>query len=92
MEIDVLNPAFDLTQVSPQEIEEALEDPYALRLLPDVDHGAKQTRYYLVAKTLRDRALFISFSTNGKVARIIFARNSTKMEVGVYDRCQAEAF
>ncbi len=92
MEIDVLNPAFDLTEVSPLEIEEALEDPYALRILPDVDHGAKQTRYYLIAKTLLDRALFISFSTNGKIARIIFARDASKMETGVYDRTQAESF
>lgn len=90
MEIDVLNVAFDLTQVTPLEIEECLEDPYALRVLPDVEHGAKQTRYYLIGKTLLDRALFLSFTTNGKVSRIIFARNASDVEAGYYDRLQAE--
>jgi len=71
MDIDILNVAFDLTKVKPLEIEECLEDPYALRVLPDVEHGPKQTRYYLIGKTLAGRALFLSFVSNGKVARII---------------------
>jgi len=90
MEIDVLNAAFDLSQITPLEIEECLEDPYALRVLPDVEHGAKQTRYYLVAKTLLDRALFLSFTTNGKIARIIYARNASGLETGYYERLLAE--
>ena len=89
MEIDVLNVAFDLTKVSPLEIEECLEDPYALRVLPDVEHGPKQTRYYLIGKTLSNRALFLSFTTNGKVARIIFGRDASTLELGYYDRIQA---
>jgi len=90
MEIDVLNVAFDLTKVTPLEIEECLEDPYALRVLPDIEHGAKQTRYYLIGKTLLDRILFLSFSTNGKVARIIYAREASSLEQGYYERLQAE--
>ena len=86
MEIDVLNVNFDLSKITPQEIEECLEDPYALRVLPDVDHGPKQTRYYLIGKTLSGRALFLSFVTNGKSARIVFARDAGEMEANYYDR------
>jgi len=90
MEIDVLNVSFDLNKITPVEIEECLEDPYALRVLPDVDFGLKTTRYYLIGKTLRGRAVFLSFTTNGKVARIIFAREASDVEQNYYERQLAE--
>ncbi len=90
MEIDVLNVAFDLTKITPQEIEECLEDPYALRVIPEVDHGPKQTRYYLIGKTILERGIFLSFSTNGKIARIISAREASKLETSYYDRVVAQ--
>lgn len=90
MEIDVLNAAFDLKEITPGEVEECLEDPYAMRVLPDADHGPKSTRYYLIGKSLMARCIFISFVTNGKVARIIFAREASEVERTHYERLQAE--
>lgn len=90
MDIDVLNVAFDLRHISPVEIEECLEDPYALRILPDVSHESSSARYYLIGKTFHARCIFISFVTNGKVARIIFAREATELEQSHYERQQAE--
>lgn len=90
MEIDVLNAAFDLEKITPGEIEECLEDPYALRILPEVDLGPKSTRYYLIAKSWMARCIFINFVTDGKVARIIFAREASSLEQSFYERLQAE--
>lgn len=90
MDIDLLNAAFDLKHISPAEVEECLEDPYALRVLPDVEHGTKSIRYYLIGKSFHGRALFLSFTTNGKIARIIFARDATEVEASFYDRQLAE--
>jgi len=90
MEIDVLDAAFDLKHITPGELEECLEDPYALRVLPDADHGPKSTRYYLIGKTLHTRCLFLSFVTNGKVASIIYSREASEIELSYYERLQAE--
>ena len=90
MEIDVINAAFDLKYITPGEIEESLEDPYALSVLPDVDHGPKSTRYYLIGKSIHTRCLFLSFVTNGKIANIIFGREATALEKTHYERLQAE--
>ncbi len=89
MEIDVLNVNFDLSQITPAEIEECLEDPYALRVLPEMD-APGATRYYLIGKSLLGRGLFLSFTTNGKIARIIFAREASELEAQYYERVQAE--
>ncbi len=90
MEIDIINAAFDLQEITPREVEECLEDPYALRVLPDVDHGTTSTRYFLIGKTYHNRCLFLSFVTNGKIAKIIFARDAAQMEITHYERLQAE--
>ena len=37
MEFDWLDASFDLHKVTPREIEESFEDPFSLRLLPDVE-------------------------------------------------------
>jgi len=91
MEIDIINAVFDLKHIKPREVEECLEDPYALRVLPEVEHGgSSSTRYYLIGKTLHGRGLFLSFATNGKVANIIFAREASELEIGFYERSATE--
>ena len=88
MEIDLINAVFDLTKIKPREVEECLEDPYALRVLPE--NGPSATRYYLIGKTLHGRGLFLSFTTNGKVAKIFFAREASELEIGSYERMAVE--
>jgi hypothetical protein len=39
MELDIIDVHFDLRDIKPKEIEEALEDPFSVRFLPDVDRA-----------------------------------------------------
>ncbi len=91
MELDLLDVPFDLTSIKPRELEEALGDPFGLRLIPDDDDGAaRPSRYYLLGRTIADRHLFICFSTDGKTARIITARDQSEGEQRFYERKYAE--
>jgi len=90
MEFDWLDLNFDLSSVTPKEIEESFEDPFALRLLPDSDYGAGEARYFCLGKSVRSRAIFSVFWTDGKRYRVILAREMTNDELAFYDRKNAE--
>jgi uncharacterized protein len=90
MDLDLLKVHFNLKDITPGEVEECLEDPYALKMLPESEHGPSYSRYYTIAKTIRARCLFLAFTTNGKVTRVIFAREGTEIEQNFYERLQAE--
>ena len=90
MELDLLDVQFDLKAIKPREIEEALEDPFAARLLPDVDRPDGESRYYALGRTVADRYLFLCFWSDGKKVRVIGARDLTDSERKYYDRKYAE--
>ena len=90
MELDFANAPFDTRAFPPREIEEIFEDPFSIRLLPDVDREDGETRYYLLGKTISNRGLFLSFWSNGKSARVIAARDLSEDESAFYDRKVAE--
>jgi uncharacterized DUF497 family protein len=91
MEFDWIDPAFDLKNVSPREIEEAFEDPFALRIMPDTDIAGDEARYFCLGKSVGDRAIFSVFWTDGKNYRVILARDMTESELQFYRRTTAEA-
>ena len=86
MELDLIDSPIDPAQFNPRELEEALEDPFSVRFLPDYDRSDGSSRYYLIGRTVADRYLFLSFSTDGKKARIIAARDMAPAERRFYDR------
>ena len=90
MELDLLDVQFDLKTIKPREIEEALEDPFAARLLPDVDRPDGESRYYALGRTVADRYLFLCFWSDGKNVRVIAARDLTEGELKFYDRKYAQ--
>ena len=90
MEFDWLEVPFDLEKISPREVEEAFEDPFALRLLPDDDKTDKESRYFLLGRSMRNRPLFSVFWTDGKNYRVVLSRDMTEKEIGFYDRKNAE--
>ena len=90
MELDLIDAQIDLSAFSPREIEEALEDPFAVRFLPDHDRQDGGSRYYMLGRTIADRFLFLAFSTDGKKARIYAAREMADIEKRFYDRKYAE--
>lgn len=89
MEFDWLNCPFDLKKTPPREVSEAFEDPFSIRLLPEVD-GDAEPRYFLIGKTVENRYLFSVFWTDGKQYRVIACRDCTDDERSFYDRKNAE--
>ena len=90
MELDLLDVHFDLKDIKPREIEEALEDPFAVRLLPDQDRADGEARFYALGRTVADRYLFLCFWSDGKSVRVVGARELTESERKFYDRKYAE--
>lgn len=90
MEFDWLDAAFDLHGVTPREIEETFEDPFSLRILPDL-HADSEARYFNLGKTVNGRCIFNVFWTDGKKYRVILARDATPEESAFCERVNLEA-
>lgn len=90
MDFDWINVPADLGEVSPKEIEESFEDPFSIRLLPDLDESASEARYFILGKSVSGRPLFTVFWTDGKRYRVIQSRPMTEAETGFYDRKNAD--
>lgn len=86
MELDLIDVHFDLKDIRPRELEETLEDPFAVRFLPDNDRPNSESRYFALGRTVADRHLFLCFRTDGKIARVIAAREMTEAEQRFYER------
>lgn len=90
MELDLIDVCIDLKKYKPREIEEVMEDPFTVRILPDHEREDGESRYYMIGRTIADRYLFLCFWTDGKKARIISVRDLTEGEKRFYDRRYAE--
>ena len=91
MDFDWINGPADLEEVSPKEIEESFEDPFSIRLLPDIyDVAASEARYFILGKSVSGRSIFTVFWTDGKRYRVIQSRPMTDAEIGFYERKNAE--
>ncbi|MGI8966055.1 MAG: hypothetical protein ACR2H1_08220 [Limisphaerales bacterium] len=87
MDFDWNNPPFNLdTSLTLQEIEESFEDPFAVRLLPDSPRFAVQARFFNLGVSASGAGIFTVYRTNGKQARIIFARPFVPEEQFFYQR------
>ena len=91
MEFDWLDVSFDLKGITPREIEESFEDPFALRILPDSEIGVDEARYFCLGRSVGGRHIFSVFWTNGKNYRVILARDMSEKESAFYQRKNAEA-
>ena len=90
MDLDLLDVQFDLKNIKPRELEEAFEDPFSVRFLPDNDRSDGASRYYGLGRTVADRYLFFAFWTDGKTNRVVAAREMSESEQKFYDRKYAE--
>lgn len=90
MDLDLIDVQFDLRKIKPRELEEVLEDPFAVRLVPDNERVDGESRYYALGRTVADRPLFLSFWTDGKTTRVVAAREMSEGEQRFYDRKYAE--
>ena len=91
MEFDWLDSPFDLHKLSPREIEESFEDPFSMRLMPDVEiAGEGHARYFNLGKSVEGRAIFAIFRSDGKKIRCILAREMTPEEHSFFERKTVE--
>jgi len=90
MDFDWIGAAFDLSILPPKDIEESFEDPFSIKLLPDVQEGSAEARYYNLGKSLQGKSVFSVFWTDGKHYRVIFARLMTPGEHDFFERKKAE--
>ncbi|MGP8199915.1 MAG: hypothetical protein ACLQU4_10475 [Limisphaerales bacterium] len=75
MDFDWNNPPFNLDHsLTLDIIEESFEDPFAVRLMPDSPRFAAQARFFNLGVAANGLGVFTVFRTNGKQARVIFAR------------------
>lgn len=75
-----------------KEIEESFEDPFSIRIMPEVDETAGvEARYFILGRAVSGRALFTVFWTDGKRYRIIFSRTMSPEEETFYERKNSEA-
>lgn len=87
MDFDWNNPPFNLnSSVTIKEIEESFEDPFAVRLLPDTSRFAAQARYFNLGASAAGQGIFSIYHTNGKSARVIYARSFESEEKFFYQR------
>ena len=91
MDFDWLNLSYDLRRVPPHEIEQSFEDPFSLRLLPEIESAGGESRYFNLGKTTAGRAIFSVFWTNGKQTRVVLARDMTPEEKTFFDTRRADA-
>jgi uncharacterized DUF497 family protein len=90
MELNLIDTPFDLRFIKPGELEEILEDPFAVRFLPDEDRKDGISRFYTLGRTVADRHLFLAYTTDGKVATVAAAREMSDSERRFYDRNYSE--
>ena len=87
MEFDWNNPPFNLeSSLTLQEIEESFEDPFAIRLLPDSPRFSVQARYFNRGVSASGTGIFSVYRTNGKQARVVYARPFEPEERFFYQR------
>lgn len=87
MEFDWSNPPFEWDgSLTPRDVEESFEDPFAVRLLPDSSRFAVQARYFNLGRSAGGLGIFSVYRTNGKQIRVIFARSFIPEEQFFYQR------
>lgn len=86
MELDLIDTHINLQHTKPREIEEALEDPFAIKFIPDMLPEQSEPRYFLIGKTVAQRLLLVCLKTDGKKANIIACRDCSEEEDMFYQR------
>lgn len=87
MEFDWNNPPFECDRsLTPRDIEESFEDPFAVRLMPDSPRFSVQARFFNLGKSASGIGIMSLYRTNGRVVRVVYARPFTDEEQFFYQR------
>jgi len=92
MEFDWTETAFVPEGISLKEIEETFEDPFSIRMMPELDEvEGHEARYFILGRAISNRPVFSVFWTDGKRYRVIFSRLMSPEEETFFDRKNSEA-
>jgi uncharacterized DUF497 family protein len=72
--------------VTQDEISESFEDPFSFRLLPDSPRFALQNRFLSFGCSSHGRGVFATYTSTGKVVRVVAARPMTEEETFFYEQ------
>jgi uncharacterized protein len=87
MEFDWNNPPFEMDgSLTPREIEESFEDPFAIRLLPDSSRFGVQARFFNLGMSTGGLGIFSVYRTNGRLVRVLLSRAFEPEEQFFYQR------
>lgn len=87
MEFDWTHSAGAASDIPAKEVEESFEDPFSIRIMPEIDQlGGREARYFILGRSISNRAIFSVFWTDGKRYRVVFSRAMTAEEESFYDR------
>jgi uncharacterized protein len=87
MEFEWSNAPFEWDgSLTPRDVEESFEDPFAIRLLPDSVRFSAQARYFNLGKSASGLGVFSVYRTNGKQIRVLRARPFAPEEQFFYQR------
>jgi len=91
MEFDWSSTSFTPEDIPQKEIEESFEDPFSIRIMPEIDQlPGREARYFILGRSISNRAIFSAFWTDGKRYRVIFSRAMSPDEETFYDRKNSE--
>jgi len=92
MEFEWTHGGAELGEISSKEVEESFEDPFSIRLLPEIEIGKnREARYFILGRAISGLSIFTVFWTDGKRYRVIFSRAMSPEEETFYDRKNSEA-
>ena len=87
MDFDWQNTPFEIGgSLTTKDIEESFEDPFAVRLLPDSERFATQSRYFNLGMSASGFGVFSVYRTNGRQVRVVLARGLEPEERYFYQR------
>jgi uncharacterized DUF497 family protein len=72
--------------ITPMEVEESFEDPFAVKLMPDTPRFSVQARFFNLGKAASGAGVFAVYKTNGRQVRVICARPFEPEDAFFYQR------
>ncbi len=61
-----------------------------LLVVPDMEHSAREARFYALGQTAGERRLFVVFTLRETLIRVISARDMSRRERRIYSDAEAE--
>jgi len=74
------------SSLTPRDVEESFEDPFAIKLLPDSPRFSVQARFFNLGRSASGIGVFSVYRTNGKQVMVIYARPFDPEEQFFYQR------